>query len=310
LKIGYPSINLAIDRRIGKPFTVLSRKRDRIMIEARRNIEELRQILAFNVENNLLFFRIRPDLIPLASDPKLNIEWQKEFAADLKDIGRFIKSHNIRINIHADLFTMINHPDESQLNQSIRDLYYQAELIDMMGLDQTAKLQVHAGERFKQDKGGSIGSFIERFKVLDDIIKKRMVIENENVLCTFKDCMDIHIMTGLPILPDVLHHELSGGSDGIHKVLELAAETWQVCDGPMMVDYSSQDPGRMSGKHSQSINLEHFRAFIYATKDMNFDMMMELKDRENSALVALRELQSDPRFIRGLKETVPPECLE
>jgi endonuclease IV len=38
--------------------------------------------------------------------------------------------------------------------------------------------------------------------------------------------------------------------------------------------------------------------------------MMELKDRENSAMIALKDLQNDPRFLRGLKEMVPPECLQ
>jgi UV DNA damage endonuclease len=310
MKIGYPSINLAIDRRIGRPFTVLSRKKERVLAEARRNIRELQEILIFNVAHGLLFFRIRPDLIPMASDPAVDLNWQGEFEAELEGIGDYIREHKIRINIHPDLFTMINHPDGKQVNQSIRDLFHQAELMDLMGLDSSAKIQVHAGERFNKDKGGSIGAFIERFKVLDDRIKRRMVIENENVLCTFRDCMEIYIQTGLPIVPDVLHHEIHGGDDGIRKVLELASETWQVCDGPMMVDYSSQDPGRMTGKHAPSINLEHFRAFIYATKDIDFDLMLEHKDRENSAVAALKELQSDPRYQRGLTQSLPPECLE
>lgn len=69
-------------------------------------------------------------------------------------------------------------------------------------------LQIHAGERFHGDKAASIGRFVERFALLDDLIKRRLVIENENVLCTVKDCLAIHIRTGLPIVPDVLHHEI------------------------------------------------------------------------------------------------------
>jgi len=311
MKIGYPNINLGIDRHAGKLFTVLSRKRDRILEEARRNVEELEAILKFNVEHNILFFRIRYDLIPFAADEGSGIDWRTEFGSDLARIGRFIRANGIRINIHPDIIIMLNHPDQKFLDKSVGDLKYQAEILDLMGLDQTAKIQVHAGERFNKDKEGSIRRFVERFALLDDRVKRRLVIENENVLCTFRDCMDIHLHTGLPVVPDVLHHEITGrGTEEIGRVLELAMETWQVCDGLMMVDYSSQDPGRMTGKHSPGINMDHFRKFIEASGVMDFDIMLELKDRESSALKAVDVLKDDPRFKEGLiHKPIPAECV-
>ena len=308
MKIGYPSINLSIDRRAGRPFVVLQRRSARALNEAKANIGELEQILQYNLEHNLMFFRIRPDLIPFASDPKVDVDWQKELGDPLRKIGGFIRAHNMRINIHPDLYTMINHPDQQQLNNAIRDLHYQAELLDLMELDSSAKIQVHVGERFSHDKEASIRAFEERFVTLDDVIKRRMVIENENVMCTFKDCLGIHVRTGLPIVPDVLHHEITGGSDGIRRVLELASETWGACDGMMMVDYSSQDPGRMTGKHAPGIKMEHFKAFIDASLEFDFDLMMEHKDRESSALKAYEYLKDDPRVRRGLTEPPAASC--
>jgi len=300
VKIGYASINTTIDRRVGKSFVIFSRKKERVLEDAKANLDELMRILEYNVGHNLLFFRIRPDLIPMASDPKLALNWQNDFGEDLKRIGSYINEHKIRINIHPDLFTMLNHPDPVQLSGAIRDLYYNAELLDLLGLDSSAKIQVHAGERFKHDKQWSIDSFIERFNVLDDRIKQRLVIENENVLCTFRDCMDIHIRTGLPIVPDVLHHEIAQNGEEVHRVLELAQDTWGECDGPMMVDYSSQDPGRMTGKHAISLDPAHFKKFIHVTTDMDFDLMVEHKDRENSAVRVYETIKDDPRVIAGL----------
>ncbi|MFA6035306.1 MAG: hypothetical protein WC889_20585, partial [Myxococcota bacterium] len=60
MKIGYPSINLSIDRRAGRPFVVLQRRSARALNEAKANIGELEQILQYNLEHNLMFFRIRP----------------------------------------------------------------------------------------------------------------------------------------------------------------------------------------------------------------------------------------------------------
>ena len=307
MKIGYPSFNLTLHPRGDKAFTVTQRAKGRALAQAGEHISELSEILVFNAEKGLLFFRVRPDLIPLAADPAIDLDWAAQFGQRLRGLGDFARAHHIRLSVHADLFTMLNHPDPKQLNASIRDLYYQCELFEVMGLDQSHKIQIHAGERFNKDKERSIAQFCERFAVLDDHIKRRLVIENENVLCTVKDCLGIHIRTGLPIVPDVLHHEITAGDEGIHRVIEQCIDTWGACDGPMMVDYSSQQPGKMSGKHSESLNLVHFRNFVDATRAYDFDLMMENKDREKSALEALHELKDDPRVKRGL-ETPPASC--
>jgi UV DNA damage endonuclease len=53
-----------------------------------------------------------------------------------------------------------------------------------------------------------------------------------------------------------------------------------------MVDYSSQKKGERSGSHSESIDLEDFAAFVTATGNLDFDIMLEIKDKEKSALLA------------------------
>jgi UV DNA damage endonuclease len=65
-----------------------------------------------------------------------------------------------------------------------------------------------------------------------------------------------------------------------------------------MVDYSSQRPRSMPGRHDLSIDLDHFGRFVEATRDLDFDLMCELKDRERSALRALERLAGDPRLRR------------
>jgi len=65
------------------------------------------------------------------------------------------------------------------------------------------------------------------------------------------------------------------------------AEIARARDGLPMVDYSSQKVGHRMGKHVETINLEHFRRFLEETKPFDFDIMLEIKDKEMSALKAI-----------------------
>jgi UV DNA damage endonuclease len=52
------------------------------------------------------------------------------------------------------------------------------------------------------------------------------------------------------------------------------------------VDYSSQQKG-YTGKHVETVNLEHFEAFIEKTRQFDYDLMLEIKDKEKSAIKAI-----------------------
>ncbi len=65
-----------------------------------------------------------------------------------------------------------------------------------------------------------------------------------------------------------------------------------------MVDYGSPKEGGPKGKHRESIDLEHFSDFLEETKEFDFDVMLEIKDKEKSALRAAGIALRDDRFFR------------
>ena len=65
-----------------------------------------------------------------------------------------------------------------------------------------------------------------------------------------------------------------------------------------MVDYSSQAPGDRRGNHAESIDLQDFQLFLEHTSKSDFDIMLEIKDKETSALKAVELARSDGRFSR------------
>jgi UV DNA damage endonuclease len=133
MKIGYPCINLSLNCRSSRTFRL------------ENNLECLMKILEFNVKNNLLFFRITSDLIPFASHPVCKCPWQKEFKKSFRKIGNFIIKHKIRATMHPDQFTLINSPDRGIFNRSVRELRYHSDVLDLLGTDLTAKIQIHVG---------------------------------------------------------------------------------------------------------------------------------------------------------------------
>jgi UV DNA damage endonuclease len=63
-----------------------------------------------------------------------------------------------------------------------------------------------------------------------------------------------------------------------------------------MVDYSSQAAGRKPGVHTHSISLAHFVAFLENTRPFDFDVMLEIKDKETSAMKAIGAASTDARL--------------
>jgi len=74
--------------------------------------------------------------------------------------------------------------------------------------------------------------------------------------------------------------------------LRLADATWHPTrDGVLMMDYSSQAPGERKGKHTDTLVTELFEDFLRDLGSLDVDMMLEIKDKEASAVRAAELLR-------------------
>ncbi|OKL42012.1 UV DNA damage repair endonuclease UvsE [Pontibacter flavimaris] len=287
MKIGYPCINEALDCRSSRTFRLASYSEERLIETVEQNLSCLRRILEYNVQHGLLFFRLTSDLVPFASHEINQYNWQEHFKMTFRRLGSYIKNNNMRISMHPDQFVVLNSPNEKTVRNSIAELVYQGSILDLMELDTTAKLQIHGGGAYG-DKPSAMQRFAEVYhNHLPAAVKARLCVENDDRTYTLQDCLQLHELTGMPVIFDNLHHECVNNGEPMREAVEMAAATWQSeKDGILMMDYSSQAPNERRGKHVQSIEEQLFHDFLAETEGLDMDIMLEIKDKQASALKA------------------------
>jgi UV DNA damage endonuclease len=71
-----------------------------------------------------------------------------------------------------------------------------------------------------------------------------------------------------------------------------------------MVDYSSRDESGVRIKHAGSIDMDLFQRLLEQTGKFDFDIMLEIKDKEQSALKAVKAASHDRRFIGKVEKGI------
>jgi UV DNA damage endonuclease len=225
----------------------------------------------------------------------MDTDWQNIFKSEFAKIGKYIKSNNMRITMHPGQYTVLNSNREDVFRRSLKEFEYHVEVLDLMGLDTTAKIQVHVGGVYN-NKAKSKARFIQRYDNYQQKIKDRLVIENDDKSYNLTDCLEINQKTGIPIIFDIYHHICNKSGESIKEGFKEFTKTWNRKDGLPIVHYSNEHPEKGKPSHSEHINLPKFKTFIEKTKDFDFDIMLEIKDKEQSALKVLKCLENDYRL--------------
>lgn len=285
MRIGYPCSNRSVEVSAARTFRLASYTPERLIETVEANLAALRTILEWNVDHDILFFRISSTTVPFASHPVMTVDWQRHFEPVFGEIGELIRKHDMRINMHPGQYTLLNALKPDVVQVSISELNYHAELLDLLGLDHTHKIQIHTGGVYG-DKDAAIDRFAETYAALPEHIRRRLVIENDERQYSLADNLRIHERTGIPLLFDTFHHSIFNEGETLAEALDLVIPTWDG-HGRAMIDYSSQDPVKQPGAHTAGIDLEDFGRVLPDLLPHDPDLMLEIKDKEASALKAM-----------------------
>lgn len=291
MKIGYacicleePSVNMC---------TCIMRfaTEDRLCDIIEHNLQSLKNILIYNERQHIQMFRISSDLIPFGSSPVNQVNWQKRYHLQFQELGRYIKSHGLRVSMHPGQYTLLNSPREDVVHRSILDLQYHCAVLDAMELDSTHKLILHIGGVYG-DKESAIQRFLTVYQQLPASIKKRLVIENDDHYYNLEEVWQISCQTGIPVVFDNLHHQIlpSCANYSMREWMDRIAATWRITDGVPKIHYSEQAPNKRIGAHADAICITAFESFLNQLSDLNADIMLEVKDKNLSAGKAVQLL--------------------
>lgn len=283
MKLGYACINLSLSCSCSKTFRLSSFSREKFLEAVKNNLDCLFKILNWNKNHNIYFFRISSGLIPFADHPVCRIKWQQIFKNDFGVIGRYTRKNKMRVSMHPDHFTIINSPRKKIVKKGIISLEYHSDVLDLLGLDVSNKIQIHLGGVYG-DKERSKARFIENYKKLPLRIRRRLVLENDDRSFSIQDCLAISRKTGIPVLLDAFHHRLLNNGEPVKQAALLASRTWKKRDGALMIDFSEQAKNKKRGAHSDHVNKRIFKEFLRETRDIKKDIMIEAKNKERALL--------------------------
>jgi len=234
------------------------------------NLDALDAILRWNVEHDIAVFRVSSNTIPFGSHPVNTVRWWDEFAERLDEIGRLMDG--MAISTHPGQYTVLGSARPEVVAASLSELEYQALLLRSFGLDASHKLVVHLS--------GTAERFLAAVERLSDDARARLVVENDE-----RWSLEEVLALGLPVVFDVFHHRLRPSlvELQLRDAVLLAGETWTT---RQEVHFSTQDPGKRPGAHSATLDRAAFAEFVDAVGDLPLDCVLEVKDKERSALAA------------------------
>ncbi|CAN5127411.1 UV DNA damage repair endonuclease UvsE [soil metagenome] len=231
--VGYACINLSLQAdkitstrgMIRKTFT------ERGLVYASelalKNVQDLVTIVDWNLQNGIRLFRISSDLFPWASEYRLaDLPDFPDIRATLEEIG----SRPIRLTTHPGPFNQLA-GQGNVLANTIKDLEYQSEVFDLMGLTPSHwnKINIHVGGTYG-DKMATMARFSQQFNLLSENLRARLTVENDDrpSLYTVADLVLIYERTGIPIVFDYFHHALNPGTQTEEEAFLTAYATWDV----------------------------------------------------------------------------------
>ena len=252
-----------------------------------QNLKDTLIMIEWNEKNGIKVFRLSSELFAHKSNPKAPT-YTYDFAIELlKEIGTRAKKYNQRITFHPGQYNVIGTPREEVFENTIRDLSYHTEVLEMMGMGSNSVIVIHGGGIYK-NKPETIERWCKQFYRLPEKVQKRIVLENCEKSFSIKDCLYISQHVNIPVVFDTHHFEcykLLHPEEVFEEpeyYMKDILETWKKRDIKPKFHVSEQGSGR-TGHHSDFIEtIPEYLLNIPEKFGVDIDIMIEAKMKEQA----------------------------
>ena len=311
-RLGYVAIALGLGQEYstnrGTTYTHYQKLEDKegiakLELLTKINLDNLLEVLKYNVAHHIEVYRITSKLIPLATHPEVkNWEYRKTFSKELKAIGEYIKEHKLRISSHPDQFILLNSPREEVLQTSLLGLQYHYNVFDAMGIADQAVILLHIGGGYG-DKPGALEQFYRGFSKVPEHIAKVLAFENDDKIYTAEETLRVCQKVNCPMVLDIHHYLCNNSGEDLQEYWPRIYETWKERRMVPKIHVSSPKEGPLDRRHADFIDKRQFMDFLKIAKnlDKNFDVMIEAKQKD-LALFQLSKDLSEEMMITQINE--------
>ncbi len=268
-----------------------------------KNIQALKKILKYNIDNQIHFYRLTSKLIPLASHPDVNWPYINLLSREYEEIGQLIKQHQLRVDTHPDHFNVINSLKQGVFEATQRELMYHHHIFEMMQYDQ-GKMVLHLGSS-TNGKKESVNRFINNFKKLPQVLQDRIILENDDKTYNIEDILAVCQKLKIPMVLDYHHYVCKKDELKLEDHIQNIFDTWQHESLPVKVHLSGPKDGPCDRKHADYVEPEIFFDFLdylQSTK-RDVDIMIESKQKDRALFKLIKDIKAIQPQIQWMDET-------
>ncbi len=286
--LGYACTNVTLSCTTGRTLRLANLNEARAAEVITENLNTLMDVLRWNLERDIRFFRVSSAVIPLASHEAFTLEWRTHFAAELAEIRTFVTENGLRLSMHPGQYIVLNAPRPEVVQKAAQELEYHAAFLDAVDPAQ-GTMTLHVGGAYG-DKAASLARFAENFTRLSPAAQRRLTLENDDRTYTAGEVLGLCEQLGVPMIFDFWHHKLNPTAEtwdaDLDALLPRIANTW----GERVPKLHLSSGRGLGTAHADLIEpvdfgqVEHFLGSF--GKDKPYDLMLEAKLKE----VALLEL--------------------
>ena len=297
VRLGYVALSKTLDNLttsstvtytnyVSKNYTV-----DKLIDITKGNLESLKQIMIYNVKNNVHFYRLTSKLVPLATHNKVKFDYVTPLKKEYEEISDIINKNNIRVDTHPDQFAVLNSMDSKIVKNTFEILEYHYKILKALNIKNPIII-LHVGSS-ACGKKASITRFINNFYKLPSYIQKCIAIENDDKTYNIKDVLFLCNKSNVPMVLDYHHYVCNNEGEKLTDYLKVILSTWKCLTPKIHFSSPKSNLKKEFRSHHDFVNVDDFIKLLEDLKNYtnNVDIMLEAKAKDEALFRLVRELK-------------------